>query len=513
MNRNLQKISWKIIVLFLNILFENKTASIVPLLRLFPNFLKSQTIFLWFFWHGFCLQKLMPETSLKIYQPRKPYSTALYQLILENLETFIDSYDQQFYATHGPLQNRAKTTLKEYLRCGILRYGFAKITCTQCQHKMLIAFSCQKRGVCPSCCAKRIEIWGRLIQEEILEKVPHRQLVFVLPKRFRRFFLQNGHLLTKLCKAMNQSVCKFIQTGLNRKKVKPGLICCLQTFGDRLNPHVHLHVLVSEGGFEEDCFYRLYFNSKDLGLLLTIFSQKIFSLLMKEKLITPLVKEQMQSWRHCGFSIDGSVKIIPRETEKTLRLLRYMARNPVANERLLYESSTGKVTILSTKKWQGERKTVAHYNALEFLALLSLQIPPQGSHLTRYFGYYSSRSRSIRKPKQTPLPQEDSPNLKACRKRWRDLIKLVFEIDPLTCPKCNSPMKISAFILKNKEIENILWDLRIDEGEPPSTGPPKWLLALQSKEWIEENPNYFPPDFDPLKQSEVSFDQYLQDTL
>jgi hypothetical protein len=67
-----------------------------------------------------------------------------------------------------------------------------------------------------------------------------------------------------------------------------------------------------------------------LAVLTQIFAHKIFALLLKEKCITPLVKEKMLSWRHSGFSLDASVKITSKSKEKTLRLLRYMSRNPVS---------------------------------------------------------------------------------------------------------------------------------------------------------------------------------------
>jgi anaerobic ribonucleoside-triphosphate reductase len=43
----------------------------------------------------------------------------------------------------------------EYLNCGILAHGTARVYCDDCKHSLLIAFSCKRRGVCPSCGAKR----------------------------------------------------------------------------------------------------------------------------------------------------------------------------------------------------------------------------------------------------------------------------------------------------------------------------------------------------------------------
>jgi len=43
-------------------------------------------------------------------------------------------------------------------------------------------FSCKTRGFCPSCHAKRIEEWGEWMRETLLWDVPHRQVVFTIPK-------------------------------------------------------------------------------------------------------------------------------------------------------------------------------------------------------------------------------------------------------------------------------------------------------------------------------------------
>jgi len=43
-----------------------------------------------------------------------------------------------------------------------------------------------------------------------------------------------------------------------------------------------------------------------------------------------------------------------------------------------------------------------------------------------------------------------------CRITWAALIKCVYEIDPLKCPKCGGQMKVIAFIEEEDAIEKIL---------------------------------------------------------
>ena len=67
-----------------------------------------------------------------------------------------------------------------------------------------------------------------------------------------------------------------------------------------------------------------------------------------------------------------------------------------------------------------------------------------------YYGYYSSVARGkCKKNDQDELipcilePDKDS---KEYRKNWERLIQKIYEVDPLTCPKCFGKMKIICVI-------------------------------------------------------------------
>ena len=66
-----------------------------------------------------------------------------------------------------------------------------------------------------------------------------------------------------------------------------------------------------------------------------------------------------------------------------------------------------------------------------------------------------------------------APSAKQVRKQWAALIKQVYEIDPLSCPKCGAELKIISFIERDQSevIETIhrhcgLWE------EAPARDPP-----------------------------------------
>ncbi|MFZ3106465.1 MAG: hypothetical protein WA105_03700 [Candidatus Hydromicrobium sp.] len=51
---------------------------------------------------------------------------------------------------------------------------------------------------------------------------------------------------------------------------------------------------------------------------------------------------------------------------------------------------------------------------------------------------------------------QDDGYIKGCNKSWARLIKKIYEVDPLICPKCGGLMKIIAFIEYYKVIKKIL---------------------------------------------------------
>ena len=61
--------------------------------------------------------------------------------------------------------------------------------------------------------------------------------------------------------------------------------------------------------------------------------------------------------------------------------------------------------------------------------------------------------------------EEDTPFRKTCRSRWAALIKKVYEVDPLKCPKCSGRMRIISFCrtLQNVHIFPASGKILIDE--------------------------------------------------
>ena len=75
-------------------------------------------------------------------------------------------------------------------------------------------------------------------------------------KMLRVFFKYKRRLLGDLCRCALRSPIRYFEV-VTGSVLTPGVIAAIQTFGDRINLHVHLHFLVTEGGTDEAAF-RLY---------------------------------------------------------------------------------------------------------------------------------------------------------------------------------------------------------------------------------------------------------------
>jgi hypothetical protein len=94
--------------------------------------------------------------------------------------------------------------------------------------------------------------------------------------------------------------------------------------------------------------------------------------------------------------------------------------------------------------------------------------------MVRYYGFYSNVSRGIRQKENvdTLIPCVLEPEVNAKPNRnWARLIQKIFEVDPLTCPKCQGPMRVISIIEDQAVIDKIVGHLGL--GQKNQRPPPK----------------------------------------
>ncbi len=83
-----------------------------------------------------------------------------------------------------------------YLECGRLEEGFLRVRCGDCHAEKLVAFSCKKRGLCPSCGGRRMSETASLLADEVLPERPLPQWVLSLPYALRFLLATDPDSLT-----------------------------------------------------------------------------------------------------------------------------------------------------------------------------------------------------------------------------------------------------------------------------------------------------------------------------
>jgi ribosomal protein S27E len=115
------------------------------------------------------------------YQRHRPERTLLYQIVERHYPEFRDVMALQGKALPVHVQQE----FADYLKCGRLEHGFMRVRCTHCHHEHLVAFSCKRRGFCPSCGARRMAESAALLADEVLPEQRKRQRISLIDKRSR----------------------------------------------------------------------------------------------------------------------------------------------------------------------------------------------------------------------------------------------------------------------------------------------------------------------------------------
>ena len=186
------------------------------------------------------------------------------------------------------------------------------------------------------------------------------------------------------------------------------------------------------------------------------------------------------------------------------RLVQYMVRCPFSLSRLVKVTNTGQVVYKAEKQAcqafpdphaddlrAGANRNFQILSPLDFLAEFTQHRPslcsgarPKGSHLIRYYGWYSNKSRGMRKKAEAdtsdePLAEETATSRSS--QAWAMLIKRVYEVDPLCCPECGGQMKVVSFIEPPQAdvIEDILHHCGLWQSSTPRAPPDADGLVLE----------------------------------
>ena len=111
---------------------------------------------------------------------------------------------------------------------------------------------------------------------------------------------------------------------------------------------------------------------------------------------------------------------------------------------------------------------------LEFIARVTSHIPDKGQVMVRYYGLHANAHRGkVKKASLSPsaLRMAEEEPRPVPSKGWAEMIRKVYEVDPMVCPYCGGRMKVVAFLTDYAVVDRIMEHLKlifVAEKPPPS---------------------------------------------
>ncbi len=182
------------------------------------------------------------------YARQAPEHTRLYALVRDHAPAL-----RARLADEGrTLPGYVREEFDAFLRCGVLEHGFVRVVCEHCHAERLVAFSCKKRGFCPSCGARRMAESARHLVEDVFGARPVRQWVLSFPYPLRFLFASKPHSIGPVLAVVQRVIGAWLadEAGVARRVAQCGAVTLIQRFGSAFNLNVHFHMLFLDGVYE-----------------------------------------------------------------------------------------------------------------------------------------------------------------------------------------------------------------------------------------------------------------------
>ena len=335
-------------------------------------------------------------------------------------------------------------------------FGYSVSICPDCGHFQIHNASCGNRN-CPNCQGTKPQEWVSARSSELIEGLSYFHVIATVPHSLNPLFLNNKKAM---CRLLMQSISTaMVETASKEGNLGavPGFIEVLHTWGQQLDFHPHVHILVSGGGLKNPATFRTVRNDSFFcpvqqlsGVFRGKFLEGLKELREKGELIFSGTAEKFQKhyvWEELLTELYHTHwNVFIKETfngngNAIEYLSRYAYRTAISNSRILSVTEEG-VTFQWKDYRDGGKKKPLFLSGEEFIRRFLLHVLPKGFRRIRYGGYLSNGRKNkclgqIRRLTGTPPRGNPFANLKA-----RDIIKMLFHIDICECPKCHATMNM-----------------------------------------------------------------------
>ena len=357
--------------------------------------------------------------------------------------------------------------VEKMLGCGELSNGYSTYICLDCGEQVKVGFSCKSR-VCSRCGKVHADDWSAQLVGRLLNVV-HRHMTFTVGAELWGYFAEHPESRELLYEAANATL-RGVMRG------EPGIVMVLHPYGKDLKVNYHLHILVTEGGLDEEYQWHSQGYISYSGLR-KVWQYELLSRIREKEGSRSEAGRLVRQWfgrYEKGFYVYAEPRV--RAAQGIGRYIgRYIRHPAIADTRIVgYDGE--QVTYYYEQRLeqgQGSQRVYESVPELEFIHKVVRHIPPKQFKMVRYYGLYAPC-----KAKKVRAKLEAIGVGRVIRRLgWRKRVQRDFKRDPLQCPKCGQT-----------SLE--LFSLTIRVGHRLVTiGGFKWLFARGSiREIIEPDP-------------------------
>jgi len=344
--------------------------------------------------------------------------------------------------------------VNKMLSCKDESRGFFTYECEHCEILKTVYFGCNSR-ICTNCGKNHTDKWAKSLGNALFN-VPHRHAVLTIPAALWPIVRQNHFLHKVLMDAAIAAINDTISHKHRNGRLTAGAIVVMHPFSKRMGFNSHLHVLVTEGGFDKrGRFIRqkiIPFNAMRKTWQYQVLTQ-FKAELPKTRVFALLIDQLFKKYRK------GFVVYLPKESRITnkQRIARYVARyirHPAVANTRLHRYDGKKVTF-----WYMDREDKKHFVTMavrEFIRALIQHIPDRNFKMIRHYGAYSRRT----KRKYSGYLQRSIRQV-----TFEDFITKVNKCAP-KCPKCGRKMTFVCYE-KGPPSENEVFGCRLADWNHP----------------------------------------------
>lgn len=350
----------------------------------------------------------------------------------DHWNNFLNEYPN-FYIRETVFYN-----IKRLLKCKTAALGFDVFKCKKCGKEKISFHTCKSR-MCSSCGNKYNNERSTSIFSKLF-KFRHRHVVWTIPKELRNYFREDRKRLNLLFKASQMTVNSWFNDKYKKKKLTPGFISILHTYGRNICWNPHIHMILLEGGVNKNGFIPVNFFA--YAAFRKRFMKILLDLLDKEINTKEFKKLKKEFYR---IYTDGFYVYSPSSKFKNLDGLikyvtRYVSRPVMAESRII--GYDGTYVTFWYQRHEDDKIVIERIHAFEFIGRLILHIPNKNFKYVRYYGCYNESTKVVTFKMKEIFRKynEKSIELKRAINKWRLNINLSFNIDPLKCPNCDTIM-------------------------------------------------------------------------